>query len=606
MEENANALTEESAARWSTWLNEGSRSATLMGTGVAMAAFIAFGFVDPLFKPTDAVQFRLIAIRSGVVAVLMIIFGLRWFVRTGLLGRICGPALLLTITFGSSVIAAVLGGTATGYHDAVALGMLTYAAGVPSTWQRLAVLCCASIAAYFAMLAAMSASSLIPLPVAFTQFVILCLAAACAVGTAYLRNQAKRREINYVIRLEELDTAKNSFFANVNHELRTPLMVVLASVENIRDDLQDASAAAVGYADTAYRNGLRLLAMVDELLALSRLESSDASSLNVSRWALHELVLYQADQVRPLAEKKEISLTVGAGIPVVSVFADKEAVGKVIQNLLTNALKFTRPGGSIEIVLHLTGSVARVVTTDTGAGIDEKDQPHIFKRFYQGSSGKNMARGGVGIGLSMCRRIVELHGGQIGIIRSKRGEGTVIEFTLPKADATPVATDPIGSLPVSVDASQGALPEWDKKLRAQDGYRLAALNAAAERRRISRATDEASKPIILIVDDDGDMLEITKNMVSAHFNVHVASDGSEGLDIARRVRPAIILSDVDMPLMDGFEMLARLRQDAHLKDVPVIMMTARGGPDDRQQASEGQADDFLPKPFTRRNLVSVH
>ena len=399
--------------------------------------------------------------------------------------------------------------------------------------------------------------------------------------------------------LQARDEAKNVFFANVSHELRTPLMLVLASLEGLREELGGAPTYAQQF-DVIRRNGVRLLKLVDDLLELSRLEAQSVrlkfGQMDIGRF-VDELVA----QTRPLAERKNIRLTCqlkDAG----SIVADEGGIERLVLNLLTNALKFTPSGGAVAATVEQDGVACRITLSDSGPGIPQDELAHVFERFYQGEGGKKAVKGGVGIGLSMCKRIVDLHRGEI-VVTSPPGSGAVFAVTLPVAqpDFQAEAGAPGGA---SSERSQG-MPEWDQKLRSDAEYRFVAIKDATERRSAARPKSAQGQPKVLVVDDNRDMVEFVAGILAADYDVFVASDGESGLAMARRYRPDVVVSDVAMPKMDGFAMLAGMRADSDLHDIPVIMMTARGEAADQQRSDEGEADAFLPKPFYGQQLRPI-
>ena len=401
------------------------------------------------------------------------------------------------------------------------------------------------------------------------------------------------------IKLKERDEAKNVFFANVSHELRTPLMLVLASLEGLREEMKGAENYVQQF-DVIRRNGVRLLKLVDDLLELSRLES-ETVRLKLSRFELGKFVDDLLTQTRPLAERKNISLRCEVRQPA-ELVADEGSIERVVLNLLTNALKFTPAGGAIVVAVEQDADFCRIILTDTGPGIPAAELGHVFERFYQGEGGKKTVKGGVGIGLSMCKKIVDLHGGKI-VVTSPPGSGAAFAVTLPVCQPDFVG-DAAPQWVGSIDRGVG-MPEWDQKLRSDAEYRFIGIKEATERRVVARPESSQGQAKVLVVDDNRDMVEFIAGILAAEYDVYVASDGESGLAMAQRHRPDMVISDVSMPKMDGFAMLAAIRADANLHDTPVIMMTARGIASDQQQSDEYAADAFLPKPFYGQQLRPI-
>ena len=339
---------------WQRWSTTHSRPTVLVGTTLAILAFAVFAFIDrTLHASPSALHLALVA-RVGVVGMLLVILAVRASVAPGRLGDFCGPALLLTIAIGISTIATILGGTSTGYHDSLALGMIGYGVSIPTRVRTLGALYIISIVIFYFALRATSTPE--TEAAALQQLFILLIAAAVGLGTVWLKNSAQEREIAltmqaklYTTQLEKLDDAKNAFFANVSHELRTPLMLVLASVDNLHDELNKDGKHTHQFGIVS-RNGEHLLHMVDELLELSRLES-DVVQLRPTQWRLDALLQDIADRATQLAKRKEITLSLQCPSDLAEFMADKAAIERLVLNLLANALKFTPVGGSITIVV---------------------------------------------------------------------------------------------------------------------------------------------------------------------------------------------------------------------------------------------------------------
>ena len=597
---------DDPSVTWRRWRQDHQLFPTLLGVGCGFAAFIGFAFVDPAFTSNAELLAKLRTIREMLVGMLLchgiasVLLRSRWY------GGVSGHVLLLLVCGGVSLINGMLGGTASGYHDSILVVMLAYAAAVPTT---AIIASCAYgwiLLVHFSFLIAFNGLALSF--AAVNQMAILAVTALLGVAVVVVTSRLRQRDLQHSLeaqahiqQLTELDKAKNLFFANVNHELRNPLMVVLASLDGLRETLDREGAHAQQF-DMAEKNGLRLLRLMDELLELSRLESG-AAGVNLTQWPLAPMLRDLVADTQVMASRKNIAVGCVIEDESLRVTADRNAIERVVVNLLTNALKFTPVDGQIVLKMSTMAGLAHISVTDTGAGIAADDIPNVFERFYQGKAGRSASRGGVGIGLSMCKKIVEMHQGTIGVV-SQEGRGTTVTFSIPGVEATP---NPIRvtSTEASEKKHSSGIEAWDKQIREQQGYRLAALDQASERRVVPRAQGKAKDLSVLIVEDSRDIIDLLYALLSGDYNVYVAEDAEEGLKRAHRYRPDVIISDVNMGDTSGFDLLAAIRHDIHLKDIPVIMMTDRAQEGDRQRSDEFEADGFLPKPFSAAQLRPI-
>lgn len=377
-------------------------------------------------------------------------------------------------------------------------------------------------------------------------------------------------------------------------------MLILATIEGLRDE-KEVSGDGSPQLDITWRNGLRLLRMVDDLLELTKLESAMVK-LTVQTTDVARLAADLVEQMQPMAVRKSVAV-VYEGMAFAEARVDAGGIERVVSNLVSNALKFTHEGGTITV--RVTGEdPVSISVQDTGIGIPAEDLQHIFERFYQGRAGKEIKRGGVGIGLSMCKRIIELHGGSVKVA-SIVGKGTTITFCIarnPAFEAGVLAEETSGQ----AAPRSGGLLEWDQRIRNDRDYRFVAVRDAGERRVVPRSSNESAKhSSVLVIDDNPDIVNLLASALADEHNIYAAGDGKEGLALARRFRPDIIVSDVTMPGMDGFDMLAKIRADPQLHDTPVIMMTSRGEQADALTSDTLEADVFLPKPFSNKQIRAI-
>jgi signal transduction histidine kinase len=389
-------------------------------------------------------------------------------------------------------------------------------------------------------------------------------------------------------RLGELDAAKTAFFSNVSHELRTPLTLMLGPIE---DALGAGEPLAGEPLEMVHRNALRLLRLVNALLDFSRLE---AGQLQPIFWPadLAEMTSFLAELFRAAFESSHLVLEIDCQPLPEPIYVAPELWEKIVLNLLSNALKFTFEG-SVRVSLRWRDDRAELEVRDTGTGIPAPDLPRIFERFHQVADARSRTREGSGIGLALVRDLVELHGGEIQVA-SALGEGTTFTAAIP-AGTDHLPADRVASEPATPSAGAG-LESFVEEARRWSRHPTGAATA-----RPSAAPGSAR---LLIVDDNADLRDYMAGILGEHYQVQLAADGVEGLEAARGERPDLIVTDVMMPRLDGFGLLAGLRADPELRDVPVIMLSARVAEGAAVEGLEAGADDYLTKPFAARELIA--
>jgi DNA-binding response OmpR family regulator/signal transduction histidine kinase len=405
--------------------------------------------------------------------------------------------------------------------------------------------------------------------------------------------------------LKEMDKVKSRFFANISHEFRTPLTLIMGPLEQIITDFPDKDLK--NQAGLMLRNSQRLLNLVNQLLELSKFESGKVK-LQVSK---HNIVPFLKNLVacfETLAIREHLDLTFHAEEQEILLYFDPEKLEKIILNLLSNAFKFTSAGGKITI------SVKKVPTTseafppgfveisvcDTGIGIPENQLPFIFERFFQADGLHEYQYKGSGIGLSLTKELVTLHYGEIGVHSDcSEGEtrGTKFIVRLPPGK-TLFKPDEI------VDLS-GTIPGYLVKgpLEIPGIYRTEKEEEVVEKAK-SSGTAEDAKDIILVVEDSSDVRSYIKGALEPLYRVKQAADGKEGIDKAIELIPDLIISDIMMPGLDGYELCRTLKKDTHTSHIPIILLTAKTSVEHVVQGLETGADDYITKPFSNRILAA--
>ena len=382
--------------------------------------------------------------------------------------------------------------------------------------------------------------------------------------------------------LQELDRAKTRFFANVSHELRTPLTLTIGPLEDARAQIADsASHGVVSRIDVALRNARRLYRLVNQILDVSKLEAG-GTRLHARPGNLVELVRGIAAAFAGVAERKGITFRIDAPSDASTVWFDRDALEKVIANLLSNAFKFTPDRGGILVTIEIpdTHGMASIKVSDSGPGIPAEHLPHIFDRFYQVDETNTRAQPGTGIGLALARELAELHGGSIDV-SSEAGGGATFTVRIPLISGGKDATEE----PDSTDTTR-----LDIEMPADAPVSI-----------VERALPEDSTTL-LVVDDSADLRTYVRQRFESRYRIVEASDGADAIRRAREVIPDLIISDVMMPGTDGHALVAALRQSAETDFIPVILLTAQSEQEQRIAGLERGADDYIVKPFDMREL----
>jgi PAS domain S-box-containing protein len=420
----------------------------------------------------------------------------------------------------------------------------------------------------------------------FLSLIASQIGASLTVAKAY-EEERKRAEA-----LAEIDQAKTAFFSNVSHEFRTPLTLMLGPIEELLKETSPNTTR--DQLETVHRNGLRLLKLVNTLLDFSRIEAGRVQ-VNYEQVNLTTLTQDLASAFRSLIEKAGLKFTVECKPMGHPAYVDKEMWEKIIFNLLSNAFKFTFEGG-IELRLESTDKNAILTVEDTGAGIPSRELPNIFKRFHRVQNVRARTYEGSGIGLSLVVELVKLHGGDI-TVSSQPGEGSSFQVTIPLGKSHLPAHESRQSS--ALRTTLNATGFIDEALHWSSCSTPQRSNISAKQTAFGEAL-----PRIIVADDNADMREYVARLLRERYEVETVSDGVAALEAARRSRPAAIVTDVMMPAMDGFELLGAIRKSESLKTVPVILLSARAGDEARLEGLEHQADDYLVKPFSGRELIT--
>ena len=420
--------------------------------------------------------------------------------------------------------------------------------------------------------------------------------------------------------LAEVDRLKSRFFANISHEFRTPLTLILGPIQKwqIETSRRDVSTHEMNKdLSMAERNAHRLLRLINQLLDLSKLEAG-AMKLRASRMNIVALIKGIAYSFETSAGIRKVELNVLVDPDEIEVYCDKDMMEKILSNLLSNAFKFTPEGGKVSLSLRATGGsetislstkqiasslrsaprndsssegFASIIVADTGIGIPQEQLDKIFDRFYQVDASQTREHEGTGIGLALVKELVELHHGTIQV-QSEVGRGTTFTVQLP-----------LGRSHLKDDEIVEEGLSGEPTLHGDD-VAVADKAGGGPKEAAEAAKAESDKPIILIVEDNADVRSYIKDYLVSGYQVVEARDGAEGIEKAVEIIPDLIISDVMMPKKDGYEVCRTLKLDEKTSHIPIILLTAKAASENKIEGLETGADDYLIKPFEPKELLT--
>jgi len=392
-------------------------------------------------------------------------------------------------------------------------------------------------------------------------------------GVRALEDERRRAE-----QLAELDRAKTAFFSNVSHEFRTPLTLMLGPLEDLLSRSESLPPDDRALLAVTQRNGVRLLRLVNTLLDFARIEAGRAQA-SYQPTDLCVLTAELASNFRSACERVGISLVVDCPQLPEPIYVDREMWEKIVLNLLSNAFKFTFEG-EIAIRIRDAGSGIDLAVSDTGTGIPPDELPRMFERFHRVENARGRSHEGSGIGLALVSELVKLHGGSIAV-DSALGQGTTFLVRIPKG----TAHLPAERLRASTASAAAASP------RGAEAYVAEALEWLPDVPQTLAPRQDL--PRVLLADDNADLREYARRLLSEQYQVHVVADGQAAFEAARELRPDLIISDVMMPRLDGFGLIREVRADPQLRATPIILLSARAGEESRIEGLDRGADDYL-------------
>ena len=417
--------------------------------------------------------------------------------------------------------------------------------------------------------------------------------------------------------LEELDNAKSQFFANVSHELRTPLTLSIAPIEEIINRAATIKAEDRDrYLKVVYRNQLRLLKLINNLLDFAKIDAGKMTG-SFQETEVSQALKFYVGTLESAADSRNIALTLDLPPGETKLFLDRDKFEKIVMNLLSNAFKFTPDGGRITIKLRIESDRAILDIADSGVGIPAEGIPKLFTRFMQVDSSAKRRYEGTGIGLAMVKEYVNLHGGDVGV-DSEFGKGTTFHVIIPTGSShLPADSIIAGASEEQSDISAATLADIRSESDDDDVVDEATDDAQVPNTDGAWLGDSADRPVVpvaemrtegatvLVVDDVPDMRRFVAGLLKDKYKVRTARDGLEALQIARLIHPDLIVSDVMMPRMTGYELCAAIKKDlGPLSRTPIILLSAKGELGPKLEGLEHGADDYLVKPFNADELLT--
>jgi signal transduction histidine kinase/DNA-binding response OmpR family regulator len=414
------------------------------------------------------------------------------------------------------------------------------------------------------------------------------------IATAIANSQAYEAERRRAEALAELDRAKTLFFSNVSHELRTPLTLLLSPLDEVLEGTVESAQRE--RLQMARRNAHRLQKLVNTLLDFSRIEAGRTRAFYEAT-DLALLTAQLASSFRSTIERAGLRLTVDCEPLAEPVFVDRDMWEKVVLNLLSNAFKFTFEG-EVRLSLRGSGSAVELVVADTGVGIPADQIPRLFERFFRVEGARARTHEGSGIGLALVRELVKLHGGRIEV-DSVENYGSTFTVRLPTGSA---------HLPAEhLGKRRDNRPDTAARVETYVDEARLWINPASTppaMRAPSGRIAQAPRPRVLLADDNADMRDYVRSLLSAQHEVSCVADGLAAWQALQGELPDLLLTDVMMPGLDGFGLLRRIRADARLRELPVMLLSARAGEESRVEGLNAGADDYLVKPFAAKELLA--
>ena len=584
---------------------------------VASIAFPLFGLLDYALYPDLFVQ--LILIRAGVVVANSFIFlliqtkfGSRFPQEIAMLEYlVCG----LSIT----IMVHLVGGYLTPYYAGINLVLLAFISILPLDAKRTAIICVIIYAAY--IIPILASQKIDNLPILLNNNFFLLATIVLVLLSSHFTTHLRFREFSARYNLAEankelkkLDILKSQFFANVSHEVRTPLTSVISPIQSLyQGDMGDLAPEQMRLISQMYRNSLKLLDMINQMLDFSKFEAGKMQ-LRLGAVDLDETVRDIIAVFEDVTKRKEIKLGYVREASIPPLYLDVEKVERILMNLLRNAIKFTE-SGSITVRTGKRQHTIIIEVEDTGIGIPRDHLPDIFKRFQQVDTSSTRRFEGTGLGLTIVREAIDLMKGSIEVF-SEEGKGTRFVIQLPD-NLDQLAPDAFIERRIDERRRLSLTVRGDErrksKRRKEDLAKISVDDLALIEKELypiepsedaeTEKDSEEAGDVVLLVEDSVDLRNyISKMLKRFGHGVITAEDGLDGWHRVRNDVPDIIVSDVMMPRMDGFELVTKVKSDESTMHIPVILITAKYELDSKIQGLKTGADDYLSKPVNIREL----
>ncbi len=400
-----------------------------------------------------------------------------------------------------------------------------------------------------------------------------------------LKNQLKLEQVS-ADSLRQVDQMKSQFFANISHEFRTPLTLILGQMDSVMSS--GIKTKEKSKLQVAKRNARRLLKLINQLLDLSKLETGNME-LVLSQYNMVAFLKGLFYSFESIATARKITLsfkTVSDNIPMVF---DLDKMEKVFYNLIFNALKYTNEKGEVEVKIKMVDSLhVEICVTDNGSGIPKKYLPHIFDRFFQVENTSTRNYEGTGIGLALVKELVELHHGFVNV-KSREGEGSSFIVKLP-----------VGEINKAEQSCEIQVPNDDfdiEILQEEKTTETDGLNGSTKKQPVD------NREIVLVVEDNNDVRAFICEQLESEYQIIQAENGEQGMLLALEIVPDLIVTDLMMPKINGFRLCKAVRDNERTSHIPVIMLTAKVGFDDKMEGLETGVDDYVTKPFSSKELM---
>jgi len=366
-------------------------------------------------------------------------------------------------------------------------------------------------------------------------------------------------------RIEELNQIKLKFFTNISHEFKTPLSLILGPIESLKENMKGEKQQS--QLNIMKQNAERLLRLINQIMDMRKVEN-EKMTLVLKRGEFISFSKKISESFSDYANRRNISYRFNSSVEFKDMFFDSDKIEKILYNLISNAMKYTPDGGSIDVIVNEKDNDLIVSVCDSGIGISPDDQKHLFDRFYQSTNQSFDKTYGTGVGLALTKEFVMLHGGEI-TIHSQLGEGSTFEFTIP-TDLS------------SIDIQDDSLVE-----DIEDDIEF---------------SDHFTKYKVLIIEDNDDMLQFLRMNLEDYYEIYTTNNGEEGLQMVNEKGPDLVISDIMMPGIDGFEVCSAIKDNIITSHIPVILLTAKNDEMSRSEGYSRGADSYIYKPFSIKTL----